>query len=104
MGRTNKDIGKANNILAIFEPTMFPIAIPEWSFSAALRDIASSGADVPKETIVTATIKVGTFNIPDREMEPFTKRSPVKNKVIIPSKKKTTSINAYPVTFVLYSQ
>ena len=35
-------------------PSKFPIAIPCFSLNAAVNDVASSGAEVPAATIVTA--------------------------------------------------
>lgn len=101
IGLTSIDKGIANNTFAIFEPTTFPIAIPEYPLKEAFADIANSGADVPKETIVTATTKVGTFKMEASDTEPLISDSPDINKIIIPDITKIISVNASPTTFVL---
>ena len=41
-------------------PIKLPIAIPCFSLSAAVREVASSGAEVPAATIVTAITQSDT--------------------------------------------
>ena len=70
--------GNANSILAILEPTIFPIVMPSNPLIAAFTDIASSGAEVPNATRVIATIKGCIFKFLAREVAPFTSHSPLK--------------------------
>ena len=56
MGFINADIPRIKNMLKRFEPTIFPIAISIFLFFAATADVASSGNDVPIDTIVKAII------------------------------------------------
>ena len=45
-------IPKIKKILKMFEPTMFPTAISVFFLYAAVADVANSGSDVPRATIV----------------------------------------------------
>ena len=47
---------RMRNILKIFEPIMFPIAIPVFFFNAATTDVNNSGNDVPIAIIVRPII------------------------------------------------
>jgi hypothetical protein len=55
-------IPKTKRILKILLQTIFPIAISDCFFSDATIDVTSSGADVPKATIVRPIIDSGTSN------------------------------------------
>ncbi len=59
IGKMVELIPKTNPTLAIFDPTIFPIAIPEYPSKAALRLTTSSGNDVPKATNVNPITKCG---------------------------------------------
>ena len=45
-----------NRMLKILLPTMFPMASPVLPLRAAVRDVTSSGREVPKATMVSAII------------------------------------------------
>ena len=51
------------NVLKIFEPRIFPTAISDLPFFAALTLTANSGNDVPSATAPTAIISVPIFKI-----------------------------------------
>ena len=92
--------GIANNTFAILEPTTFPIAIPGYPPSEALIDIANSGAEVPKATMVRAITKTGILSTPDKETAPFTKNSPAKKRKVIPRITRNSAVNVDPIVFV----
>tara|TARA_B100002019_G_scaffold107448_1_gene92281 strand:+ start:162 stop:371 length:210 start_codon:yes stop_codon:yes gene_type:complete len=60
MGEIIKEIPSINPILAIFDPTIFPIINPCASLVIADIEVKSSGADVATETIVKPTTTLGT--------------------------------------------
>ena len=68
-----------------FEPTTLLIAISFEPFKAAEMLTATSGADVPIETIVKPIITLGTLKIFVIELLPSTKRSAPLIKKIKPS-------------------
>ena len=79
--------GIANKILAIFDPTIFPKVIPSKSLSAAFTEIASSGAEVPNATKVTAITNGCILRCFANETEPLTKNSPLKYSMKTPTKR-----------------
>ena len=50
--------GRANNTLAMLDPTIFPRVIPSYPLSAECTEIANSGAEVPNATSVKAITTV----------------------------------------------
>ena len=54
---------------------------------AEFTEIASSGADVPKATKVTAITKGCTFRCLAKETDPFTRKSPLKYNIVIPKRR-----------------
>lgn len=88
-GKGNKIAVKPSTraIFAIFEPTTFPMEISGLPFRAAFRLTKSSGADVPKETTVTPTTNVEILKCDAKATPPFTRRSPLYNKIISPTNK-----------------
>ena len=87
-----------NRMFAVFDPTTLPRAIPGALSNTALIDTSSSGADVPKATIVRLTIKAGTPRRRDRFTAPFTSASPASNKITSPKTLRTQGIiiRVYP--------
>ena len=62
MGNIIELIPKTKPIFAIFDPTTFPIAIPEYPSRVAFKLTTNSGKDVPNATIVNPTTKCGILN------------------------------------------
>ena len=77
--------GRANNTLAILDPTMFPRVIPSQPLIAECTEMANSGAEVPNATNVKAITKGFTFICLAKEVEPSTSQSPLKYSKEIPS-------------------
>ncbi len=84
---------RTNRILAVFDPTTFPIAIPGASSNVALIAINSSGAEVPNATIVRLTMRAGMPKRRLRLTAPLTKASPANNKMTRPSADINQNIN-----------
>ena len=78
-------------ILNKLEPRIFPTAISDSPFEAATRDVASSGIDVPRATIVIPIASDDTPKYSANEIAPLTNKSdpshspntPTKNNMII---------------------
>ena len=51
-GLTMEEIPNTKKMLKIFDPTTFPMAMSTFFFLTAAIDVASSGREVPMETIV----------------------------------------------------
>ena len=69
---------------AVFEPTTLPMAIPGAPSSTAPTEIKSSGADVPKLTIVRLTSSAGIPSRRARFTAPRTRMSPAKSRITKP--------------------
>jgi len=54
IGDITAEIPSTKKTLKIFDPTMFPMAMSTFFFFAATTEVASSGREVPAETIVKA--------------------------------------------------
>lgn len=63
-------------ILAIFEPIILPIAMDVLPLNAATTEIKSSGAEVPKATIVRPTTSFETPCLNANEDDPDTSQLP----------------------------
>ena len=74
-----------NRTLAVFDPTTFPRARPGTPSIMAWIEISSSGAEVPKATIVSDTINAGTPNRSDKFTAPLTRLSPAKSRITKPT-------------------
>ena len=79
------NIGFKTNVMPItakilnkLEPMILPIIILYSFLLTAMKDVASSGAEVPNATKVPATIKGDTFRIFDKSTAPLTSKSPEK--------------------------
>ena len=83
---------RTKRILAVFEPTTLPKAIPGALSKVARMAIKSSGAEVPKATIVKLTIKAGTPSRKLRLTAPFTSASPAKSRITRPIADSSQSI------------
>ena len=83
---------KTSKIFAVFDPTTLPMAMPGTPSMAALTEISSSGAEVPKATIVRLTISAGMPMRRARLTAPFTKASPANSKISRPSPTSNHSI------------
>jgi len=70
---------KTRAILEIFDPITFPIDISGWFERTASTLITSSGADVAKETIVTATTREDNLRWDASETLPLTRYTPLNN-------------------------
>lgn len=57
IGRMVAETPNTRNVLKIFEPTTLPMAISAFPLRAAMTEVASSGKDVPIETIVRPMIR-----------------------------------------------
>ena len=79
-------------MFAIFEPIELPNAILLLPSKTACKLTNNSGAEVAKATTVIPTTKVDIFILKANETEPFTKRSPPKNKKIKPNNKKIVGL------------
>jgi hypothetical protein len=66
---------RTNSILKILLHTIFPIAISDCFLSEAITEVTSSGADVPKATIVRPIIDSGTSNAVAIPTAEFTNKS-----------------------------
>ena len=83
---------RTKRIFAVFDPTTLPNAIPGALSKTALIEISSSGAEVPKATIVKLTINAGTPSRKDRFTAPLTSASPAKSRITSPTILKTHGI------------
>ena len=72
---------------------MFPRVIPWNPFKAEFTEIASSGAEVPNATNVTAITNGYTLRCLASATDPLTKYSPLKYNTIIPNKRYIDPIN-----------
>ena len=88
-GVITPDIPRIRNVLKIFDPTTFPIARSTFFFLAAIRDVASSGREVPIDKIVMAMIRWETPRFSAMCTAPLTKRRPPRMSPVRPSRIKT---------------
>ena len=86
-------IPSTSRIFAVLEPTTLPIAMPGALSSTALIEISSSGAEVPKATIVRLTINAGTPRRSERFTAPLTRASPANSKITSPRPDSNHGIN-----------
>ena len=73
-----------SNMLTIELPITLAIVMSMFPVLMLLNDIASSGAHVPKDAIVSATSILGTFNFIDSELDASTKMSEYTTSTIRP--------------------
>lgn len=74
-GKIIAETPRIKRVLEIFDPIILPRAIPVDSFQAAIELTISSGADVPKATIVKPMTKFDRPNFLAIEDDPSTKIS-----------------------------
>jgi len=67
----------------------------------AVTETTSSGADVPKETIVAAIAKGESLKCPAVETAPLTNNSPENKSKNNPTKTYKAAINSFPIILVL---
>jgi hypothetical protein len=70
IGANREHTPKIRNVLKMFEPTTFPIAMSVWPSNAEMILIVSSGIDVPTATTVRPTINCGTRRRSAKATEP----------------------------------
>ena len=81
-------IAKTRQILAMFEPIIFPKIISYFWLLIASRLMKSSGAEVAKDTIVKPIINEGTLNFFEILVELLTRKSPPTKSKERPTKNK----------------
>ena len=77
---------------AMFEPITFPKAVPVFPPKTAIKLTMSSGADVPKATIVSPIIKDDTPYFLAKAEEPSTNQSAPLIKIAMPKIRKIISM------------
>ena len=84
-------IPNIKRILNMFDPITLPSAMSVLSFNALVKDTTSSGADVPKATIVNPITMGAILNRAARLDAPSTRKSAPLTSIIKPIAKRTSS-------------
>ncbi len=105
IGYITEDKPSTKNILKIFDPTTFPIARSTLFFKAAEIDVASSGREVPIDTIVRPIILSEIPIYFAKLTANITMTFPPITSIIKPNKVKSTDLKTvYSFIVISYSK